>query len=324
LAGVILIGKKLGKRRLFLIIGLVMQALIFGSAHANYAAQPAYARIVELFIPSLLFAFLYMRFGLLTGILLHFSFDAVLMSLPIWIASAPGIWFGRIAFLVLFLLPIIIVIVRRIQKKQWTTIEEKFLNKSWKPPTREAESIEKEQPEIFLKFNRKFMVVFILFAVIGLFIGIFFTDFQNYVVPLKIDKQEAISLAKKELLKQGVELDSEWKILANVQNTDKSDSFIWQVGGKEIYRQFSGKFINPPLWKIRFAKFSGDVALRAEEYNVYIYDNGKVYYVWNKIPEATEGNVLNETQAEAIALSEIQKRYEIEPKFLKKINRRNK
>ena len=82
LAGAALIGDKIGKRKLCIGIALVIQALIFGAGHANYAAQPAYARLVELIIPSLYFAFLYLRFGLFTGALMHFVFDAILMSMP--------------------------------------------------------------------------------------------------------------------------------------------------------------------------------------------------------------------------------------------------
>ena len=320
LAGAVLIGKKLKKQNLFLVIGLIIQALIFGAAHANYAAQPAYARVAELFVPSLLFAFLYLRFGLLTGILFHFSFDAVLMSLPIWITSAPGIWFGRIAFLILFFIPIFIVLWNRLKNKKWIPVKEKYLNKAWKP-TLEKAGEETETQKIELKdFNPKLTKIFVIVAVFGIISWLLFTNFRNYTLPLKINRKEAISLAKKELQNQGIEFDENWKILATIQNSDNSDGFVWQTAGKDIYRQFSGKYVNPPMWKIRFAKFSGDVALRAEEYNVYVFDNGKTYYVWNKLPEASEGASLNETDAEKIALNEIRQRYKINPQILKKIN----
>ena len=52
LAGAALIGDKFGKRNLFIGISFVLQAIIFGAAHANYPVQPAYARLIELMIPS--------------------------------------------------------------------------------------------------------------------------------------------------------------------------------------------------------------------------------------------------------------------------------
>ena len=67
LAGAALIGDRFGQRRLFLVIGFIVQAIIFGAGHAPYPNQPAYARPVELIIPSIGFGLLYLYFGLLPG-----------------------------------------------------------------------------------------------------------------------------------------------------------------------------------------------------------------------------------------------------------------
>ena len=55
LAGAALIGDRLGRRRTCIAIALVVQAVVFGAGHAPYPNQPAYARPVELVLPSLLF-----------------------------------------------------------------------------------------------------------------------------------------------------------------------------------------------------------------------------------------------------------------------------
>jgi hypothetical protein len=57
------LGKKYNKRGLFLLIGMIVQVLVFSAAHANYPQQPYYFRLVELIGPSLLFAFAYIYFG---------------------------------------------------------------------------------------------------------------------------------------------------------------------------------------------------------------------------------------------------------------------
>ena len=82
LAGAALIGDRFGQRRLFLVIGFVVQALVFGGGHAPYPAQPSYARPVELILPSIGFGLLYLHYGLLPGIVLHYAFDVVLFSIP--------------------------------------------------------------------------------------------------------------------------------------------------------------------------------------------------------------------------------------------------
>ena len=58
LAGAALIGDRFGNRRLFLVLGFIVQAIIFGAGHAPYPNQPSFARPVELIIPSIGFGLL--------------------------------------------------------------------------------------------------------------------------------------------------------------------------------------------------------------------------------------------------------------------------
>jgi membrane protease YdiL (CAAX protease family) len=84
-----LIGARLGHRRLALGFALVLQAVIFGAAHANYPGFPAYSRLVELIGPALIWGLVFLRFGLLPTITLHALFDLVLMSLPVFLVDGP-------------------------------------------------------------------------------------------------------------------------------------------------------------------------------------------------------------------------------------------
>ena len=136
LAGAALIGDRFGQRRLFLVIGFIVQALIFGAGHAPYPAQPAYARPVELIIPSIGFGLLYVYFGLLPGIILHYAFDAVLFALPIFLADAPGIWLQKPMVGVLMLVPLWVVLCRRVQAGRWTELSPADRNAAWTPPRR--------------------------------------------------------------------------------------------------------------------------------------------------------------------------------------------
>jgi membrane protease YdiL (CAAX protease family) len=87
LATAAIIGERLGKRRAFIAAAMILQALVFAAGHAGYANQPAYARVVELIIPSFAFGTLYLLFGLLPGIVLHFAYDTVWMALPLFVSS---------------------------------------------------------------------------------------------------------------------------------------------------------------------------------------------------------------------------------------------
>src|SRR5439155_13127104 len=99
-----------------------------------YPNQPAYARPVELIIPSIGFGLLYLYFGLLPGIILHFTFDVVWFALPIFMMKAPGIWFQQAMIVVFTLVPVWVVLRRRLQAGRWTELAPADYNAAWQPP----------------------------------------------------------------------------------------------------------------------------------------------------------------------------------------------
>src|SRR5262249_6416225 len=134
IAGAALIGDRFGKRNLFIAIGFVVQAIVFGAGHAPYPNQPAYARPVELIIPSIGFGLLYLCFGLLPGIILHFTFDVVWFAIPVFMAKAPGIWFQQFMIVALTLVPLWVVLWRRVQAGRWIELASELRNAAWTPP----------------------------------------------------------------------------------------------------------------------------------------------------------------------------------------------
>ncbi|KAI9337390.1 hypothetical protein DFJ73DRAFT_962361 [Zopfochytrium polystomum] len=102
ISGFTLLGKRVGMRQTFIVLGIVVQALVFGGCHAFYAMQPSYARIVELFLPSVMYGMLYIEYGLLPCFLVHFHYDLVLMARTV-LSANPAIFFGSQALVALFL-----------------------------------------------------------------------------------------------------------------------------------------------------------------------------------------------------------------------------
>ena len=317
LAGAVLIGRKLGKEKLWLGIGLVLQAVIFGMGHANYAAQPAYARVVELLIPSLYFAFLYLRFGLLTAVLMHFVFDAILMSLPIWITSARGIWLERILFLLLFFIPLFIVIYRRIQAKKWVEILPQKFNFNWQPKIEKVHRKIGKNAYQTTYFNQNSVRPMLLLGIIGIAIWIGITEFSNHYLPLKISRKEAIATAKAELEKQNIHLSEDWQVLTKIwDHTTFEHRFIWQEGNENLFKQFIGKFIDGASWRVRFVRFEGEVAEKAEEYNIFVREKGRVVRFWHRLPENREGAFLEKEDALKLSKQALQNVYGINQNML--------
>ena len=131
-----LVGAHFGRRNLGIGIAFVLQALVFGAAHANYPGLPAYSRLVELFVPSLLWAAIFLRYGLLPTILLHALFDLVLFSIPLFLIDAPGATLQRGLVFAAGLLPLAIVLARRVQAGRWSALPDALRNGAWQPPAR--------------------------------------------------------------------------------------------------------------------------------------------------------------------------------------------
>ena len=115
LAGAALLGRHFGREKTFIGVALVLQAIVFGCAHANYPGQPAFVRPVELFLPALVWGVVYLRYGLVPGMLFHFGFDLVLMSIPLFVTVAPGLGFDRAMVVGIFALPLVVLIVQRLR-----------------------------------------------------------------------------------------------------------------------------------------------------------------------------------------------------------------
>ena len=94
-------------------MALVLQAVIFGAAHANYPGFPAYSRLVELIGPSLIWGLIFLRFGLLPTVILHALFDLVLMSLPIFLVDGPSATANQALVIAAGMVPLAVVLARR-------------------------------------------------------------------------------------------------------------------------------------------------------------------------------------------------------------------
>src|SRR6185436_14741971 len=121
-----LVGAHFGRRRLGIAIAFVLQAVIFGGAHANYPGFPSYSRLVELLLPSMLWAAIFLRFGLLSTILLHALFDLTLFSIPLFLVEAPGAWVQRAVVIAAGFVPLGVVLWRRIERGAWGELPAAF------------------------------------------------------------------------------------------------------------------------------------------------------------------------------------------------------
>ncbi|MDP8240226.1 MAG: CPBP family glutamic-type intramembrane protease [Candidatus Hatepunaea meridiana] len=321
IAGAALIGQRLGHRKAWIIGAFILQAVIFGAGHASYPNQPSYARVVELMIPAIGLGLVYLYFGLLPAIVTHFAYDVVWFALPIFVAETPGIWFDQMMVIILTLVPLWVVFRARLRAKRWTMLNEEHYNRTWQPSIKDEPEViapkVTETPDTGIKFRSLLLIG----GTIGLVVWFAVTNFHNWTLPLTVSRSEAKEIARKTLAEHNVELTDDWKVLCKVKAPrDRDDRFVWQTGDKEDYKTLMGNYLFSPYWYVRFVQFEGDVAERAEEYNVSISKAGEVREFRHKMPEARAGASLTEIEAREIAHSVLREKFKFEPEMLPEVS----
>jgi membrane protease YdiL (CAAX protease family) len=311
IAGAALIGERLGQRRLFIVLAFVVQALVFGAGHAPYPNQPAYSRPVELIIPSIGFGLLYLYFGLLPGIVLHFTFDVIWFALPVFLANAPGIWFQRFMIVALTLVPLWVVLVRRLQIGRWTELSPSCRNAAWTPPP--AEQPEAAAPVAAHESMRARTQAIWLAAgaacVVLLIAGVVRRSSANPFGTLPITRERAQAIARGTLESRGVHLSHAWRIMAVPDDgSGAPHEYVVNTAGEQHWRELLGVYLPKAGWRVRVATFAGDVEERAEEWRMVVTASGEVRALVHELPEARAGASLDENAARQRAVAAIKER----------------
>ena len=304
IAGAALIGDRFGKRGLFVAAAFVVQAAVFGAGHAPYPAQPAFARPVELILPSIGFGLLYLYFGLLPAIVLHFVFDVVWFALPIFASTAPGVGTQQAAVIILTLVPLWVLIARRVQVGRWKTLDAHARNAAWTPPLRDEENeVQPERPAYTPGARiRAAWLVLGAASLVGLVAGAFGTRSAG----LPIGRAEAEQQARAAIEARGVTLAAPWRVmLAPESGIGAADAFVAETAGESRRKELAGQYLGRPRWRARAARFQGDVADRAEEWRTHISPGGDPGFVHHTLPEGRAGASLDEDAARALALEAV-------------------
>ena len=319
IAGIVLLTKGKKSRNFWIILVLILQTLIFGAGHASYAQQPSYARVLEMIVPFTIMGIIYIYYGILPGVIAHYSVDVFWISLPLWVSSTSGIWIDRALVLLFLFIPLIIVFFFRFRTKKWTQILDQVRNKGWEVPEK-IEVAEKDEPVAEIKkLNvEKWMLVF---GVAGLLAWLLFSPFKSDSPVLAESKKDAIEIAKKELVNRyNLNLD-DWTILTSVSSdVDIRDIFVWRESDEKTYQQMLNSWLAPPYWNIRLVKTKGKAEEKTEEYIVEIRNNGDILGVIHKIPEKLTGSNLEKPEAQQIADSVLTSVYNLQRTNLKEIS----
>jgi hypothetical protein len=321
IASAALLGARFGGRRWWILGALILQAVIFGAAHANYPAQPAYARLVELILPAIGFGLLYIVFGLLPAIVLHYAFDVVWFALPLFAASTPGIWFDRAVVVLLALVPLWVVFNGRRRTGLWGDPPEQARNRSWQLPPQTERAEPAARPQRSVGLASSVQTSWIALGVVGLVAWLAAGEFSGNVPRLNTGRDGAVESAAGELARRQITVPDEWLEMASVAGRPGlADRFVWREGGRGAYDGLMETYLSPPRWLVRYASFEGDVVDRAEEYRVWVGPAGEVLRFAHPLPEARDGAALDEEVARSYAETAVQQLFALDTSRLREVS----
>lgn len=321
IAGAALIGDRVGQRRLFIVLGFIVQAIVFGAGHAPYPNQPSFARPVELILPSIGFGLLYLYFGLLPGIVLHFTFDVVWFALPIFLAQAPGILLQKGLVVVMTLVPLWMVLWRRVQVGRWTRLSPADLNAAWTPPPaveRPVAIVPVTHATLGTRAKTAWFAAGGLSAIVIVFLAV--AD-RSRTPPLNLRSAEAADLARQAIARRGAALAPRWRVMPMPDNgSSGAHEFVSETAGEARRTELVGRYLPGPRWNVRAASFEGDVADRAEEWRVYITPAGEARGLQHRLPEGRAGAALDEAAARTLAVRALADRFGLQRNQVREIS----
>lgn len=332
LAIAVLLGRRFGRAPIWVGGTLLLQAIIFGAAHSNYPAMPGWARLVELFVPAVVFGVVFLRWGLLPGIMLHFVYDAFLMALPIYTARAPGFRLSAIVIAILTLAPLLWVTYCRLRAGAWLELPEELLN-SHQPEPRTSGALQATPPSIPAAEPTE-MVPTPSSASPRLLRGIFYLgcaalvasvihmrQSQPDVPGLTLRRAQAEEKARAFLAARQFQLGSEWRVLAQADSGSADErTFVWQTAGKAVFSRFLGNDLALPAWHVRFVQPQRPLPDRAEEFHVAITSDGSVAWFKHIVPEPRKMARLAKPDAQRIAEAELQRVFGFAPAALELVS----
>ncbi len=310
LALAVLIGNHFGIRNKLVIVTLILQALIFAGAHANYPNLPGYSRLIELFIPAMAFGLVYLRFGLVICMITHFEYDLVLMSMPIFTADDPSLWIDRVLVILAGTAPLLALLWARLRKGQLAPLADEWRNGvpvDVVPDSPVITAEESRTASAAFAIKPIWLAVIAVASVIAIGIAALkppTLDWPAY----QIDRAGAQLRAEEELDKRGIVLKGEWhRTITTHGGGGQPLEFVWRESGRERVQALIGKYLDTPFWVVSWRKFDGPVENRSEQWQAWLYPDGRLHELVHTLPEGTEGAKLSRDQAVSKAMEWIVK-----------------
>ena len=295
------VGQRPG-RRWWMAAGIVLTALVFGFAHANYPSWPPYSRGVEIFLDACFWGVLVVTVGVPVTIIAHFVYDLVLFGLFATSGSAVE-YRVSVAMIVLALLaPALAVAWAWVRQRGLVTAPDDARFAAFTPSVEDevVEAIAPRQSHAMTMRARRLAIVAAIIAIAAA-LG---RRSQPVLGPqFTAGRGRVIATADSVLRARGGD-PSSWRRLARTATDTLGPwpRFLREYKLIPQARRFATSYIPPTWWTVRYVHTAGPTAQRAEEWRVRVWPDGRPLDARHIIPDSAARHVALPADVRRIAL----------------------
>ncbi len=281
----------------------ILTALVFGFAHANYPSFPAYARGVELFAEAVLWAVLYMRVGLVTTVIGHFTYDLVLFGLFAAAGNAPPYRATLAVVVLVALVPAILVISRAWRTRgliEDTPDDARF--GAWRPPARLATAETALPTSARLSATVRVGLSTLVLGVAAVVLSLWPTP-QPGMPRFTATRTIVIATADSILRTLGAAPDGWTRMVdANTVTWGLERRFLAEHDSSgQLVKSMSRVWLHSGQWDVRYVHPYGTVAERTESWSIALSPDGLPHTWAHIIADSVAAPSLGRAEAEAAA-----------------------
>lgn len=294
------IGQRAG-RRWWMAAGVVVTALVFGFAHANYESWPPYSRGVEIFLDAAFWAVLFIAFGLLVTVVAHFVYDAVLFG--IFAAQGDAVEYCVTAAIILLALvaPALVVLWRRLRQGAWLPAPDDARFAAWVP----GQAVEAAAPPTLVRtrtFGSRTRRLALAAAAVGLVIAVGRPRSPTLGSEYTVGRERVFEVADSVLRLREVD-PSAWRRLSTVgrDTLDAWPRFVREHDLEAQARHLATTYAPATWWVARYVRTTGTAAERAEEWRIRVWPDGRLLDVRHILPDSAPRDSVGPERVRQIA-----------------------
>ena len=294
------VGNRPGRTR-WMALGVVVTALVFGFAHANYQSWPAYSRGVEIFLDACLWGALVVWLGPLATMVGHFLYDLVLFGLFAAAGTEPAYRVSAAIIALVALAPALAVGWKWWQQRGLVEVSDADLAGGMAAP--EPPPALEGAPAISLTaMSPRARWMALLLGATGFVLSVAGSRSPTLGAAATASRSRVLAVADSALAARGINL-RDWTRLARTTEESFSEwrRFLVEHRAEPMAATLSTSYKPPSWWIVRFVRPHGPVEQRAEEWRVRVLPDGRVLDVRHVLPDAAWRDSVSVDSARAAA-----------------------